>query len=162
MTTYTQRLDELVRAMSGPLGNLAAAQAADAQNERWNRWLEIRQRIPGPKGLSDLLRWEACDEQKARAIAVLLVPQFDMLPFKWSLCNSPKNKGYPFLDIISVKDLSVDLQKFTGNVACLSFDYEVRHGNHERAGTLLQLMQRTIERLPLTCDVSSEMLKRLP
>ena len=94
-------------------------------NKTWNEWLDLKRQEW--RDLVALIASDVRDEFKMRAIAILLVPHYRFLPFKWRDDSSLHNLLFLHERPIKVGELSEELRSFVATLimmyAGLAKDY---------------------------------------
>lgn len=98
----------------------------------WQSWLKLKKQEW--RDLVALIRSNVKDEFKMRAIAVLLVPDYSVLPFKWqneySLKNSLNLRGHS--DMFKISELPQKLRDFTTKLIHISVMEITTNWRHDK------------------------------
>ncbi|MDB4983836.1 MAG: hypothetical protein JWM20_15 [Patescibacteria group bacterium] len=125
---------------------------ADAKEEVWKEWV----RVNGMEvqSLRELLKSDVHDRFKARALMILLIPDFSLLPFHW------KDSGgrYIYIDWFDAGTFSENLQNFLAEFACLTIDCDPKQGDD--AFKYNDLIIRILEGLEETSEWAAKLFER--
>ncbi len=150
---YLARINQL-------LVGLSSAARRNEDDRNWNAWLNLDKRRK-PRDLQPLLASDVRKEFKARALIVLLAPDLQILPFRWTDEDSLRN--YMFLPWLQVKDFPQDLVTFAGELVCLNVDYALGEKDEKVRGALFEynkLILQFLAVLPEDGDLAQRLFDR--